>query len=122
MQALYLFLLIWQAAYQVSNTAMSSIIRFLKYFILVLGRAYQSKLLSESSEALPVSIGALCHMLDLDKHVFTVYVVCPKCDSLYEYQDCIKHLSDGTKESVRCCHITMPNHPQRLEEFHVEQL
>lgn len=45
--------------------------------------------------------------------MFTIYVACPKCDSLYEYDDCIKTSSDGMKESAKCCHVTMPNHPHR---------
>lgn len=81
--------------------------------MLLLGRAYESRPLSESAEILPISLPTLYRMLDLDKDMFTVYVVCPKCDSLYECHDCIKVLSNGTKESMRCCHVTMPNHPHR---------
>ena len=112
-KVIYMFLMIWQAAYQISNTALSSMIRFLKYMLLLLGRAYQCRALSLSVNDLPKSLPTVYHMLNLDKDAFTVYIVCPKCDSLYEYRDCIKVLSDGTKESARCCHVTMPNHPHR---------
>ena len=41
---------------------------------------------------------------------FIIYVVCPKCDSIYEYDDCVV-FSEGRKQSKLCRHIAYPNHP-----------
>lgn len=40
---------------------------------------------------------------------FITYVVCPKCDSLYEYDDCIVTIG-GKREPKKCEHIAYPNH------------
>ena len=39
--------------------------------------------------------------------------MCPKCDSLYELKDCIKHNSNGSIESKTCRHVATPDHPHR---------
>ena len=33
---LFIFLVLWQSAFRISNAALSSLIRFLKYFLLIL--------------------------------------------------------------------------------------
>ena len=40
-----------------------------------------------------------------------MYVVCPKCHELYNPDDCIIKLSDGTTESLKCAFVEYPNHP-----------
>ena len=38
------------------------------------------------------------------------YVVCPKCNMLYHFSDCIIHENNGDR-SKRCNHVEYPNHP-----------
>lgn len=63
-------------------------------------------------DAVPSSAeGALSYLGMSKDSSFVTYVVCPKCDSMYNYDDCV--LSHGiTKESKHCKHIAYPNHPQ----------
>ena len=41
---------------------------------------------------------------------FIEYVVCPKCHSIYHYEDYF-YVCHGQKESKACTHIPNPNHP-----------
>ena len=52
-------------------------------------------------------------MLIESEHLFTKYVVCPKCNSIYNYDDCVVFRSNGRFESKRCSHIPYPRHPRR---------
>ena len=42
LQVLFLFIIIWQFSFNISNTAISSLLKFLKYFFCCLGKAYKS--------------------------------------------------------------------------------
>lgn len=44
--------------------------------------------------------------------VFMEYIACPKCHSLYDFNDCIE-TSGSNKKSRKCCYIEFPNHTQQ---------
>ena len=102
-------LLLWQSLYKISNAAISGLLRFLKAFVYFLGGAYAGL---NVLDAVPSSAEGALRYLGMSKDSsFVTYVVCPKCDSIYNYDDCV--LSRGTtKESKHCKHIAYPNHPQ----------
>ena len=52
---LFGFLLLWQAAFNISNAAVAIFIKFLKYFVLVLGKAYGCDTISNASSHLPTT-------------------------------------------------------------------
>ena len=105
------FLILWQAVFNISNAAISVFMKFFKYFILLLGRAYNSDSLCSASSPLPTTRETILRLLNSGEGAYIEYVVCPKCDSLYEYKDCIKTNPNGTLESKSCCHVAAPNHP-----------
>ena len=39
-------------------------------------------------------------------------MVCLKCDSVYEFQDCVYFDSSGQQKPKHCSHVDFPNHPQ----------
>ena len=41
---------------------------------------------------------------------FISYVVCPACNTVYEYENCVVKVP-GKKVSKDCCHVAYPNHP-----------
>ena len=109
---LFIFVLLWQAVFKISNSALSSLLRFCKYFLLVLGRAFQSQDLISTSNAIPSTLSTVQKVLGIsDSQCFTEYVVCPKCDSIYELEDCVVKLANGDSISRTCCHIATPSHP-----------
>ena len=111
------FLLLWQAAFNVSNAAISVFMKFFKYFILLLGRAFGCDSLSTTSDQLPITRETVALLLRSGERAFTEYVVCPKCDSLYEYGDCIHYKSNGIIESKTCCHVATPDHLHRSKRL-----
>ena len=44
------------------------------------------------------------------------FVVCPKCDSLYDFQDCILEVK-GKKESKKCHHVFFPSKTQQCKSL-----
>lgn len=59
----------------------------------------------------PISASSAQRLLwNMKDDNFKTYVVCPKCDSVYEYEDCVVR-SGGERVSGKCTHIAYPNHP-----------
>ena len=52
-------------------------------------------------------------MLSTSGDTFEKYVVCPKCHSVYHYNDCINKQRYGASTSKLCRHVAYPNHPQQ---------
>ena len=108
---LLFFLLYWQVVYKVSNNALTSLLRFLKYFVCMVGRAFGSPHLEEFSRQVPISLKDAYSRCGIASREFIEYVVCPCCHSVYEYEDCIQ--SVGGETISKCCrHVSYPNHPQ----------
>ena len=51
-------------------------------------------------------------LLGINESSFCTYVCCRKCDSLYDFQDCIEISFIGKATSRKCPHIEFPNHPR----------
>lgn len=74
-----------------------------------MGNSYQLAQLTNISAAIPPSLNEVHKSLNV-KDNFICYVVCPSCNSLYKYDDCVTLYANGLKESKRCCHIEYPKH------------
>ena len=110
---LFIFLLLWQSAYRISNAALITLIRFLRYFVQILGTAFQVQNLHTVVQNMPVTLKKLQHSLGLvSDDWMTEFVVCSKCHSIYEYKDCAITMGGRAIDSKLCRHISMPEHPQ----------
>ena len=105
------FISAWHAMFKVSINAINCLLKFFKLFIWSMGNSFQLQHLCDVASAIPSSLKAVHKSLDV-KDDFICYVVCPMCHSIYEYEDCVIHRSNGLKESKRCCHVQYPNHPR----------
>ena len=56
-------------------------------------------MIKRSSNSVPLSLKALHKSLQLTENDFVKYVVCPKFDSIYDYNDCIITCASGSNES-----------------------
>ena len=61
----------------------------------------------------PKSVHLLRKQLGLDKDRFIKYVVCPKCHTLYNFDDCYE-LVCGRKVTKKCAFVQFPNHRQHF--------
>lgn len=113
-QRFFLFTLLWQFAFNISNAAVSFFLRFFKIFIRSLGVAFKCDSLTNVADVLPVGTGTIHKLLGVTHmNDFVRFVVCPKCHSVYEFDDCVAKSSNGKLESKLCRHVPYPNHPQR---------
>ena len=112
----------WQSVFNISERALLYIIRFLKYFLFQLSINCKNEQIQKYSEEIPQTVLTILKLLGINDNEVTEYVVCPKCFSVYEYEDCIVAHINGTKHSKFCCYVKYPLHPQpsqrKLCELH----
>ena len=108
---LIFFVLLWQSLYKVSKSAITVLFKFLRLFIGMLGKVYLSIPLQSFAGKIPTNTDAAHKYLwSGHEQTFVTYVVCPSCDEIYRYDQCV--VSRGTeKESSRCKNVHYPNHP-----------
>ena len=97
------FLLLWQFLYRVSDSAMDSpFCFFCKVF----------KSFKTAGDLLPDITSSYKSAINLIaiKRSFTEYVVCPKCHSLYLYEDCVENRANHQRISKYCKFVGFPNH------------
>ena len=63
----------------------------------------------------PISLKDVYSCCGIASREFIEYVVCPCCQSVYEYEDCIQSV-DGETRSKCCRHVSYPNHPQPWQQ------
>lgn len=101
------FLLFWQAKHFISNSSMNVMAKFLSALFNVLG--YFSPILAEIGDSFYTAYKELCKGTDAE-HAFTKYVVCPKCNQLYKYDDCKENEGEVIR-SRTCSYVEFPYHP-----------
>ena len=111
---LLFFIMLWQSVCKVSNWAVKYLLALLKYFIQVIGEFFNSTpSIVNLSKKLPQTFTSAETLLCNSKSDFTSFVVCPKCDSIYHPDDCIRTVF-GVNESLQC--LYQPN-PNRCNKF-----
>ena len=56
---LFLFILLWQATFKISNAAVLYLLRFFKFFVLVVGRSFQSPEMVACSAQIPQTLSTV---------------------------------------------------------------
>ena len=103
-----------QFAYNLSNATVTSLLRFFKIFIRELGIAFQCQPLVLAFNNIPVRLVTVHSLFGIKEKEFINNVVCPKCHSIYNYEDCVnRSRSHGGLISKLCKHIAYPNHPHK---------
>ena len=80
---LFFFMLVWQAAFKVSNAAIGRLMRYLKYFCVALVTAFNCVQLKTPSSEFAVTKESMRKILTITIHDFTQFVACPTCDTIY---------------------------------------
>ena len=110
LQLLY-FILLWQAAFKISNVAICAFLRFVKFFCLALGKAFQCPPLMTLSNSIPITKKTLQKTLTMKKDDFSEFIVCPKCDSVYSPETC-QQPGGGRFVLKKCSYTPYPKHPK----------
>ncbi|XP_070564970.1 uncharacterized protein [Ptychodera flava] len=113
MTAMFLFILLWQKIYNVSDRGIQRLVTFLKLLLATIAMVFKVDSLVNFSKNLPSTLYTIRKFLRLNRDDFTQYVVCVTCHSIYHFENCYKTLSTGKKVSLKCSHIEFPQHPHR---------
>ena len=104
------FLLMWQSLFRISNAALTVLFKFLKLFVSLFGHAFAHDAHNFEGQMPNTLQNAHGLLWKSKKDEFVTFVVCPKCDSVYEYDSCI--ITIGRRKEPKCCkHIAYPDHP-----------
>ena len=115
LRLLSVFLLMWQYLYHVSDAGISILIVFLHHFFRLLSSLIQSDVMTQIAAACPTSLHNTRKILGFHGNQFQQFVVCPKCNSVYEFDQCIGQTARGQKYSKRCWYVPFPNHTRRQQ-------
>ena len=119
---LFIFVVIWQFSFRISNAAITCLLHFLRWFVSAIGQSFQTHTITEMGNSIPVTLTSLHRLIALEINDFSKYVVCPSCNSIYEYSDCVEVKRNGEKISKRCQHVHYPNHSQKSRRKECEAI
>ena len=97
---------------------MNALVHFLNKFLTTLANHIGSEKLSQQLKKFPSTYDSMLNFLGLNRnsHAYTVYVLCPKCNLVYNKDDCIENVC-GQEQSRKCVYVRFPKHPhKRLRE------
>ena len=106
-RVLMLFLVTWQVFFTISDAGLAMLIVFFHHFFRLLSSLDTNcAILSSFAKFWPKSIATVLRVLNINSDKFVQYVVCPKCHSIYNYNQCVT----STQQSKTCWHVAYPRH------------
>lgn len=106
-----IFLCLWSSFCSLSDNAFDILLAFLRTVFDSMGTIFP--LLASFAVIFPKSVHLLRKQLGIDQDKFIKYVVCPKCHSLYNFDDCYETLY-RRKVSKKCTFVQYPHHCQHF--------
>ena len=113
LRLLFVFLLMWQYNFHISDSGIAVLIVFLHNFLRLLSSLSRSQFVSHMAAACPTSLYSARNILRLHDKTFIKYAVCPKCNSIYDTEQCIGKTASGSECSKYCWYVPFPIHPRR---------
>ena len=97
---LLLLLLTWQISHCISATAIDELLQYITQAFSVMGVLSPSVLIGLS--AFPSSLYLAYKYLKIDRDAFSKYVICPKCYSMYNYEQNVEIWANSSKKMQLC--------------------
>ena len=113
LQVFLLFVFMWQSLFNISNAAITALLKFLKKFFLMFSSKTKNEALESLFSAMPSTTDAALELLGMKEDTFVAYPVCPKCNSIYELEYCLKEDSRGNLINKTCTHVEFRKHRYR---------
>ena len=110
LRAILIAILTWQFCFGVSDAGVMALLSILSKIFKMLSHNFdEGSILQQLSVAFPNTINGSLRLIGLDKDNFTLYIVCPRCSSVFPYNSgfCIVN---GQRVSNSCPHVPWPNH------------
>ena len=110
--------MLWGHLFHLSNAALNVLIVFIQHYLSIIAPNKQTQsdkhtVNFKQPRDFPKSLKSIHRVLGLNSDDFIQYVVCIKCDSVYELSSCLHRNSFGAVDVKSCIHIKFPNHPLR---------
>jgi len=105
-------LIVWQLTFSVSNAAATALVSIFKKFMLLLCDALRCESLRKALACVPNTYKSLLKFVGLECDNTTLFVVCPKCSCVYNYNQCIQ-TRVGRTIAKKCWYVAFPNHVRR---------
>ena len=99
--------MIWQFRFTIPDVAVLVILLFI-FRLFELMHVSLGEGLSASN--FPKTLQAVYKLLDIDNNAFTEYIVCPKCNAVFDYDNGYM-MESGKKTPRRCPRVHYPNYP-----------
>lgn len=106
-QILIIFAL-WSYRHNITQTAFNALLKVLSLFLSLLSTISSS--ISSVFSGFPSSVYKLNRLLNINENDFNKYVVCPKCHSLYTFEQCF----EVRGRPKLCSFVAYPEHPHQL--------
>lgn len=113
LELLLLMLLKWQSAFHISDKALDTLFLILKVILSFLNRFVNFGFLIHALNCIPQSLKQAKKMAGLIHDEFSKYVVCPECDSLYDFDNVVKRDRRNGNVSATCTTVHFPHHPHK---------
>ena len=94
------FLLLWQATCKISDNGLEWLLWFVFQFLHIMGITCKSEYVCQLAVMLPSSLYLLQQFVDFKRDNFVKFTVCPKCASLYQLENCTRHVGDQIVSSM----------------------
>ena len=106
-----LFLCLWSSFCVISDNALEILLEFLRAVFDSMTTIVPA--IGSFAVLFPKSLHLLKKQLGIDQDKFIKYVVCPKCNTLYNFDDCYV-LQNRKRVSKKCTFVEFPNHRQHF--------
>ena len=116
LRALLLFLLLWQAMFKVTDRAIVLLLKFFKLFLSGIAKMMQAEVLINFAKIIPETLYMIRKNLGLQREGFIKYAVCPKCKTLFNFNECVRQRPNGEVVSAKCSHVSYPRHPHQAQK------
>ena len=95
----------------VSQAVAVKVLLFLVQILLTIHNITHIEVVKKMAAKIPRSWNSLLTFVGIKRSAFRVWVVCPKCPTVYEYEHAMHKTHRGVK-SAECQHIRYPNQKQ----------
>ena len=111
----------WRLLFQISDSAIKAITLIIKRSLSLLSRRLNFVELYDACDGVPKSYTGLLKFVNLESNKLNVFVVCPSCSSIYNYDQCLINRS-GQKVLLKCRSVAFPNHHRKDQRHYVMHL
>lgn len=106
-----MFLFTWQTLFKLSDAGLNILLRFFSLFLTLLEKVFSMNLITGLISKLPYNVRSAKVFLSCKGDSFQKYSSCPKCNPIYDLEDCKQTLPDKSVISAECKYVAFPDHP-----------